>query len=173
MLSEPRFSDLAPAGLATQDFQADRASALTHLAESYLSGVRVDSTSSSLGEKYQVFLHINANAASLDWKISQADHCSVDHKNRLAPDVARHLACDANLTTMLEDDKGNTLSIGRRSRIVPRAMSHALRIRDAGCRYTGCAQNHYTGRHHIKHWAQGGETSMGNLLTLCRFHHGL
>ncbi|MFT7245318.1 MAG: hypothetical protein ACI82A_002686 [Candidatus Azotimanducaceae bacterium] len=168
-----RISDLAPAGLATQDFQTDRASALTHLAESYLNGVRVDGASSSLGEKYQVFLHINANAASLDWKVSQADHCSIDHKHFLAPEVARRLACDASLTTVLEDDQGNTLNIGRRSRIVPRAMSHALRIRDAGCRYPGCTQNHYTDSHHIKHWAQGGETSMENLVTLCRFHHGL
>ncbi|MFT6037426.1 MAG: hypothetical protein ACI9TP_000208, partial [Candidatus Azotimanducaceae bacterium] len=41
-------NELAPAGLATQDFQTDRASALTHLAESYLNGVRADSASSSL-----------------------------------------------------------------------------------------------------------------------------
>ncbi|MGK0462279.1 MAG: hypothetical protein ACJA0W_003142 [Candidatus Azotimanducaceae bacterium] len=39
-------SEQAPAGMATQDFQTDRASALTHLAESYLNGVRVDSTRS-------------------------------------------------------------------------------------------------------------------------------
>jgi hypothetical protein len=169
-------SELAPAGLAMEDFQTDRASALTHLAESYLNGVRIDGASratNSLGEKYQVFLHINANAASLDWKVSQADHCSVDHRSFLAPEVAKRLACDASLTTVLEDDQGNTLNIGRRSRIVPRAMSHALRIRDAGCRYPGCTQNHYTDSHHIKHWAQGGETSMENLVTLCRFHHGL
>jgi hypothetical protein len=173
LLSEPGVSELAPAGLATEDFQTDRASALTHLAESYLNGVRVDGASSSLGEKYQVFLHINANAANLDWKVSQADHCSIDHKHFLAPEVAKRLACDASLTTVLEDDQGNTLNIGRRSRIVPRAMSHALRIRDAGCRYPGCTQNHYTDSHHIKHWAQGGETSMENLVTLCRFHHRL
>jgi hypothetical protein len=163
LLSESGVSELAPAGLATQDFQTDRASALTHLAESYLNGVRVDGASSatnSLGEKYQVFLHINANAASLDWKVSQADHCSIDHKHFLAPEVAKRLACDASLTTVLEDDQGNTLNIGRRSHIVPRAMSHALRIRDAGCRYPGCTQTHYTDSHHIKHWAQGGETSM-------------
>jgi len=173
LLSEPGVSELVPAGMAGQDFQTDRASALTHLAENYLNGVRVDSTSNSLGEKYQVFLHINANAASLDWKVSQADHCSIDHRSFLAPEVAKRLACDASLTTVLEDDQGNTLNIGRRSRIVPRAMSHALRIRDAGCRYPGCTQTHYTDSHHIKHWAQGGETSMENLVTLCRFHHRL
>ena len=67
----------------------------------------------------------------------------------------------------------NTLNIGRRSRIAPRAMSHAQRIRDAGYRYPGCKQNHFTDSRHIKHWAQGGETSIENPVTLCRFHHGL
>ena len=52
-------------------------------------------------------------------------------------------------------------------------MSHALRTRDGGCRYPGCSHKHYTDSHHIKHWAQGGETSTENLVTLCRFHHGL
>jgi len=27
--------------------------------------------------------------------------------------------------------------------------------------------------HHVKHWAQGGETSLCNLVSLCRFHHRL
>ena len=31
----------------------------------------------------------------------------------------------------------------------------------------------YTHRHHIKHWANDGETKLGNLITLCYFHHRL
>jgi hypothetical protein len=27
--------------------------------------------------------------------------------------------------------------------------------------------------HHVQHWAQGGETKLSNLVTLCRFHHRL
>jgi hypothetical protein len=27
--------------------------------------------------------------------------------------------------------------------------------------------------HHVQHWAQGGETSLSNLVSLCRFHHRL
>jgi hypothetical protein len=159
-----------------EDFLSDRASALTHMAEHYLSGVRGDGakeSGNSLGEKYQIFLHINANAASINCKVNDSDHCSIDNKRFLTPRVAKRLACDASLTTVLEDDKGNVLNIGRRSRIVPRAMSHALRIRDGGCRYPSCTQTRHTDSHHIKHWADGGETKMDNLVTLCRFHHGL
>jgi len=165
------------AGMTNEDSVAARASALTHLAEQFLDNMNTNAnlkrTGGSLGEKYQVFLHVNANAANLDWQISNADSCCVDHKHFLSPNVAKQLACDASLTTVLEDDQGNVLNIGRRSRTVPRAMSHALRIRDGGCRFPGCCRSQYTDSHHIKHWAQGGETSMENLVTLCRSHHTL
>src|SRR5712672_4635687 len=31
----------------------------------------------------------------------------------------------------------------------------------------------YTHGHHVEHWANGGETKLGNLITLCYFHHRL
>ena len=35
----------------------------------------------------------------------------------------------------------------------------------------GCHESRYVDAHHIKHWADGGETSLENLVTLYRFHH--
>ncbi len=134
-------------GMTQEDYLCDRASALTEMAEYYLKGKSSGKTKeswNSLGEKYQIFLHINANAASIDCKVNDSDCCSVDNKRFLTPQVARRLACDASLTTVLEDDEGNVLNIGRRSRIIPRAMSHALRIRDGGCRYPSCTQKQHT-----------------------------
>jgi len=52
-------------------------------------------------------------------------------------------------------------------------MRRALRARDKGCRFPGCSNTHYIDGHHIKHWADGGETSLDNLLQLCRHHHRL
>ena len=82
------------------------------------------------------------------YEINQSASCSVENERFLAPQVARRLACDAQITTILEDDKGNILNIVRRSRIIPRAMAHALRIRDGGCLYPGCCQSRYTDAHH-------------------------
>ncbi len=89
----------------------------------------------------------------------------------LIPHAARRLACDAGLLVVEEDEVGNVLNIGRRSRIIPPAMSRALAIRDGGCQFPGCCEKRYVEGHHIKHWADGGETKLDNLVTLCRYHH--
>jgi hypothetical protein len=72
-----------------------------------------------------------------------------------------------------EDENGEPLSIGRRSRSIPPAMRRALRNRDGGCRFPGCTNTKFVDGHHIKHWADGGETSLDNLVLLCRHHHHL
>ncbi|MCI0516676.1 MAG: HNH endonuclease, partial [Woeseiaceae bacterium] len=63
--------------------------------------------------------------------------------------------------------------IGRKSRVIPPAMRRALRARDDGCRFPGCTNTFYIDGHHIEHWANGGETSLDNLVQLCRHHHRL
>ncbi|MGI9224437.1 MAG: HNH endonuclease signature motif containing protein [Woeseiaceae bacterium] len=34
----------------------------------------------------------------------------------------------------------------------------ALRFRDKGCRFPGCTHTRFIDGHHIRHWADGGET---------------
>ena len=84
---------------------------------------------------------------------------------------ARRLACDASLVAIVEDEKGEPLNVGRKTRSIPPALQRALNARDKGCRFPGCTHKKYTDAPHIKHWAKGGETKMSNLVTLCRFHH--
>ncbi len=36
---------------------------------------------------------------------------------------------------------------------------------------TGCDRSRFVQSHHIRHWADGGETNLDNLVTLCSFHH--
>ena len=91
----------------------------------------------------------------------------------LGPDTARRLSCDASLVPMIDDAEGEPLSIGRKSRSIPPAMRRALKARDKGCRFPGCCQRSFVDGHHIHHWADGGETSLGNLVLLCRRHHRL
>jgi hypothetical protein len=74
---------------------------------------------------------------------------------------------------LIEDDAGQPLSIGRKSRTIPPALRRALRVRDRGCRFPGCTHTACIDGHHVQHWADGGETSLGNLVQLCRHHHRL
>jgi hypothetical protein len=62
---------------------------------------------------------------------------------------------------------------GRKTRSIPLAIQRALQRRDGGCRFPGCTCSRFVDAHHIHHWADGGETSMNNLVLLCRKHHRL
>ena len=154
-----------------------RATALAQIAEHYLAtrnrGARARPGATPLrsSDAYQVFVHVNANDAHPDNRINGAHTTYTDDRRCIAPHVARQLACDASRRTVLENERGEVLNIGRRSRIVPWHIAHALRIRDGGCRFPGCNQHRWTDAHHIHHWADGGETSLDNLVTLCRYHH--
>jgi len=54
---------------------------------------------------------------------------------------------------------------------VTTAVRRALWARDKGCTFPGCNHTRYVDAHHIKHWADGGETSVENMVLLCSQHH--
>jgi hypothetical protein len=158
-------------------FPQRRADALIAITEHYLASANssssIDSISSLKGaERCQLIMHVRAgslhNASGTDLEADLG--VSLDGR-WLIPSAARRIACDAGLLVVEEDSVGNVLNIGRRSRIIPPAMSRALAIRDGGCQFPGCSETRYVEGHHIKHWADGGNTKLDNLVTLCRHHH--
>ncbi len=124
-------------------------------------------------ERCQVVMHVDVNTLREQRSGVCCTHgrAHFEDKPWLSPATARRLSCDASLVTVLEDDAGKVLNVGRRSRIVPEHIRRALRERDGVCRYPGCQESTYVDAHHIQHWAEGGETRLDNLVTLCRFHH--
>jgi hypothetical protein len=156
-------------------FPQRRADALVALSEHYLAS-SIDSsvpTLSSLkaAERCQLVLHVHTGDGSNQGE-GLAGVLDASLEGRwLLPSVAKRLACDASLLVVKKDSVGNVLDIGRRSRIIPAAMSRALGIRDGGCQFPGCCESRYVEGHHIKHWADGGETKLDNLVTLCKYHH--
>jgi HNH endonuclease len=71
---------------------------------------------------------------------------------------------------MRHDEGGETVEIVARTRTIPPALRRALQHRDRGCRFPGCGLPFGQG-HHVRHWADGGPTTLGNLALLCRRHH--
>jgi len=75
---------------------------------------------------------------------------------------------------MTETKDGEPLSIGRKSRVVPKGIERAVRARDNNtCRFPGCCNQRFVAIHHIEHWANGGETAVNQLMLLCSKHHTL
>jgi hypothetical protein len=99
--------------------------------------------------------------------------CELEDGAALAIETARRLACDSSLVGLVEDAAGHPLTVGRKTRAIPQAIRRALKARDGGCRFPGCTHTRFTEGHHVEHWANGGETSLSNLVTLCHFHHHL
>ncbi len=147
-------------------FAQRRADALTTMAETTL---RHGPAALSSAERYQVMIHVTAETLSE----GEAGRSEFECGQRLAPDTARRIACDGSLLRITDDTAGNPLDIGRKTRAVPPAMQRALRSRDGGCCFPGCTHDLFVDAHHIKHWADGGETSLDNLTLLCRRHHRL
>ncbi|MGB6308763.1 MAG: DUF222 domain-containing protein [Steroidobacteraceae bacterium] len=145
-----------------------RADALAHVAESFLAGSGTASPAST-ADRYQVVVHVDAESL----REHSDGRCEIEQGPSIAVETARRLACDASLLSVLENEHGEPLDVGRKTRSIPPAIRRALRSRDAGCRFPGCTHQRYVDAHHIEHWADGGETKLSNLVTLCRLHHRL
>ena len=122
--------------------------------------------SGSRAERYQVVVH--AEAATLAGS-GEAGRSELDGV-RVCAETSRRLACDAAVVPMVHGGNGEVLNVGRKTRTVPAHIRRALEERDRGCRYPGCGSR-FNDAHHVRHWADGGETSLLNLVLLCRRHH--
>jgi len=91
----------------------------------------------------------------------------------ISPATLQMIACNAAITTMLHDAGGAVLDVGRRTRKPSAALRRAARERDRyRCRFPGC-ESRRIDLHHIKFWANGGETKLANIICLCKRHHAL
>jgi hypothetical protein len=150
-----------------ESFAARRADALALLAESFLAHGPAELRG---GDRQQVVVHVAAETLAA---AGGNDCCHLEDGPRVAADTARRLACDASVVTITRDARGEPLDVGRKTRSIPPALRRALRARDGGCRFPGCTSTRFVDVHHIRHWADGGETTLGNLVLLCRYHHRL
>ena len=119
------------------------------------------------GERYQVVVHVDAAVLA---DPEQPGQSVLEDGVRVPAGTSQRLACDASRVVMRHDADGRLLEVGARTRTIPPALRRALHHRDRGCRFPGCGVRFGQG-HHIRHWAQGGPTTLSNLALLCRRHH--
>ena len=157
--------------------------------------------SGTRAERYQVVIHTEATTLADEGEPGRSDldgvRVSAETSRRMACDAAtvemvhgkpeaahgdagmtqdtansvhRKTPTPGDVATCGRRAGGPVLSVGRKTRTVPPHIRRALEERDRGCRFPGCASR-FTEAHHVRHWADGGETRLGNLLLLCRRHH--
>lgn len=98
----------------------------------------------------------------------------LDYHVPLAPETARRICCDAKILLVVLGGNSEPLDIGRITYSVPAGMRRALVARDQGCAFPECERPPSSCEaHHIRHWADGGETKITNLVLLCGRHHRL
>ena len=119
--------------------------------------------------RVQVVLHVDAEALRDGAEVGRSVLAGGTH---LSAETSRRLSCDGCRVVMTHDALGRALNVGRSRRTIPVPIRRALEHRDRWCRFPGCT-NRITDGHHIRHWADGGETRLENLLLLCPRHHRL
>jgi len=158
--------DEAPAypdeDVSAETRRARNADAFVRLAEAYLEPA---GRPRATAEKYQVHVHLDLRRGS-GGPVEDPDAPALAH------DTVRRLACEAGLVPVGRDGE-EILSVGRKTRAIPPAIRRALRLRDRGCRFPGCTHTRHVDAHHVRHWADGGETKLSNLVELCGRHHRL
>jgi hypothetical protein len=156
-------------------WRAQQADALVAIVKTYLGGANgaaasddsargasFAARSASVADHYQVVVHVDEK--SLRGGAGRSD---------LPIETVKRLTCDGSLITIVEDEHGAPLDVGRKRRTVTTQLKRALWSRDRGCSFPGCRNTRYVHGHHIEHWANGGETSLDNLTLLCTYHHTL
>lgn len=150
---------LAAPDLADTAWSTRQADALLNVIRGYLHG----ETSATPSSDYLVTIHVDQSAL--------AGHGG---RSALPIESVKRLCCDGHAVVLTEDERGEPLSIGRKSRIIPKGIERALYARDHGCcRFPGCNNRRYLHGHHVEHWSNNGETRLENLLLLCTKHHTL
>ena len=120
-------------------------------------------------DRHEIVVHVEADVLT----DGRAGRCEIEHRTAIAAETARRLCCDAGIVPVMDGPNGEPLNVGRRTRSIPPSVRRALSNRDRGCRFPGCPAIHRLHGHHVQHWADGGETSLDNLVLLCPTHHRL
>lgn len=161
---QPAVSDSVDVSAETPTMAQQQADALVLVAETALHhGIDPGAP----GERYQVVVHVDAPVLV---DPDQPGQSLLEDGARVSAETSRRLACDASRVVMQHAHDGRVVEVAARTRTIPPAIRRALYHRDAGCRFPGCGVRFGQG-HHIRHWANGGLTTLSNLALLCRRHH--
>ena len=159
-IDKARDDSMSNVEFVDDSWSARQADAMVSMANSYLSGNAGQTRNTS--DDYVVTIHVDQSALT-----------NGNGRSSLPIESVKRLCCDGHAVVIGEDENGEPLNIGRKTRTVPTAIKRALMARDKSCAFPGCQHTRFVDAHHIEHWSAGGETSLDNLMLLCSQHHKL
>lgn len=86
------------------------------------------------------------------------------------PAIRDYLLCNSLTQPVWERDH-LPIGVGRTARTIPDRLRRQVEHRDQGCRVDGCTNTLGLEAHHIRPWADGGDTETENLALVCDPHH--
>lgn len=90
----------------------------------------------------------------------------------LPPETVARLCCDAAVRSVVLDESGVPINVGRSRRTATDGQWAALKATYSSCAWDGCtAPIRWCQAHHIHEWEHGGPTNLDNLIPLCGTHH--
>ena len=95
------------------------------------------------------------------------------HGGAVPVDIARKLACDADVIPVVLGGDGVVLDLGRSKRLATANQRRALRVMYPTCAVPGCTTRFDACKiHHLAFWERdGGRTDLGTQAPLCSGHH--
>jgi len=102
-----------------------QADALVAISNAYLSGNGEPAACTS--DNYLVTVHVDRSAL-----------VNGDGRSSLPIESVKRLCCDGDAIVIVENEDGDPLSVGRKTRTVPTAIKRALQARDKACVFPGC-----------------------------------
>jgi uncharacterized protein DUF222 len=141
----------------------NRADALMAVAQAYLRGDRPNRT--------PIDVMVTIPLSELRDGASDPTEVGCMGASGISTEAARRISCDAGVIEVIEDEHGVPLSVGRKRRAIAGSIKRALLKRDTACTFPGCGNRVFLEGHHVRHWADGGETSLMNACLVCTLHH--
>lgn len=155
------FEDARRAGRREQPeaYLADALVALAHAGEA----------KEASGPKAMVHVRVD-HAALIRGHRNGDEVCEIEGIGPIPVATARALSSDAILSAVLTKD-ADVKAVAHFGRTIPARLRTALQARDTECAVPGCHNRHRLEIDHIEPFAEGGPTSLDNLVRLCRPHH--
>jgi HAMP domain-containing protein len=123
------------------------------------------------GPRAVVHVHVDKSAWNRG-RVERAERCFIPGVGPVPVAAARRLARDGIVKAVLADE-ADIRAVAHFGRTIPAKIRTALEARDVTCVVPDCDERDDLEIDHILPMGDGGETSLGNLARLCRWHHSL